>query len=158
MDSAQLAARLEDLTEHYDRAVDEVEAEIVELKRQISIASRLVESTPSFEYLPPRSPSPPLSFGSSQGAHVELVGRLEELTDRYDHTVEKAGAEVCRLQRQVNAARHRLSAAGSDDIPAGHLVYHAVSAVRGSAADDVEGEQVDGRLWSSGCVKQAKNL
>ena len=99
MDSAQLAARLEDLTEHYDRAVDEVEAEIVELKRQISIASRLVESTPSFEYLPPRSPSPPLSFGSSQGAHVELVGRLEELTDRYNHTVEKAGAEVCRLQR-----------------------------------------------------------
>ena len=42
-------ARLDAMAERYADAVDEVEAEVFELRRQVSLARRCLEATSSFE-------------------------------------------------------------------------------------------------------------
>ncbi|PIL34320.1 hypothetical protein GSI_03095 [Ganoderma sinense ZZ0214-1] len=49
LDPAQLASRLEALTERYERGVDEVENDVICLRRQVSLARRHLETTPSFD-------------------------------------------------------------------------------------------------------------
>lgn len=49
LDPVQLVARLEDLAAEYERSVDEMGAEIEELKRQVNVAERRLEAASSLE-------------------------------------------------------------------------------------------------------------
>ena len=46
---AELLARLEEMTEQYEHGVDEASVSVNQLRRQVSVARRHVESTPSWE-------------------------------------------------------------------------------------------------------------
>ena len=49
LEPVQLVARLEDLAAEYERSVDEMGAEIEELKRQVDVAQRRLEAASSLE-------------------------------------------------------------------------------------------------------------
>ncbi|KAI1783514.1 hypothetical protein LXA43DRAFT_1102461 [Ganoderma leucocontextum] len=111
----ELVARLDEMAAQYDQAVDEVGAEIVELQRQLGIA----RGTSSSQELGSAPPYHAVSRSSSSLGlqSAELVARLEEVTDRYDQTVDEAGAAVLKLQRQLGAAHRRLEASPSFEAP-----------------------------------------
>ena len=49
LDPVQLVAQLEELAAEYERSVDDMGAEIAELKRKVRLAERRLEATPSME-------------------------------------------------------------------------------------------------------------
>ena len=113
---AELAARLDELTERYDLGVDEVGAQIAELQRQL-MAHESVSSTSALEALPSAD-----SYAVGRTSRSvddlqaqELMTRLEVLMQCYDRCVDQAGAEVLRLQQQLHAARRRSHTTASFD-------------------------------------------